>query len=183
MSNDADKLAADGFKHTVTSEFLASWRKLRNAKGDVSWLDFSAAFNPSLMPQLLVEELKPDGGHTVRFMGTRLIDLWGQDLTGSQTEDLPNAVFVERFLTAARKVVQTPCGFLMYMRFISHKNKEQVSESLTLPLKTAGKADRIVTCSSVLETEGYDFDMKGRINTPRHTRWVDLGAGVPKHQV
>jgi hypothetical protein len=94
------------------------------------------------MPGCYIVEVTADAG-IVRFQGTRLVQMWQHDFTGSDMHIDMRAQDKTRSLSNIRNVVGTPCGHYGRCGFYV-RGGVSVSEYIGLPLAVrAGRPPRI----------------------------------------
>ncbi|MBX7199952.1 MAG: PAS domain-containing protein [Rhodospirillaceae bacterium] len=165
------------FKTTEAMRFFAAWQTLRTRDELPHYRTVFQGIPNDLLPQLLIIEHVSDDAYTVRFMGTRTAEFWGQDLTGQDCF----AAVSPRIATAGRRNLRTvlshPCGIVTWGLFTLKSRGEIGMENVILPVSNdPGKPLRILGFGQEMRPplpEGDDRpDMAQR-------RWIDLGFGVP----
>ena len=58
--------------------FFEAWQGLRAGEAFPHYRELFDALPPDLIPGMMLLEESPGGRYTVRFMGTALVDFWGE---------------------------------------------------------------------------------------------------------
>lgn len=157
--------------------FFAAWQALRTRGGIPHYRALFEGLPPELIPQVLLFELTSSGGYVVRFMGTTLVDLLGEDLTGKERlSQLPRRTAV----AAARDlgdILKTPCGLIG-----TWPARPCEVEAVVLPAANdKDKLPRVVAFGK--ELAPADFEGLAEAPAELHERrWTDIGFGVPKRR-
>lgn len=165
------------FETEEAKRFFAAWQALRDG---TEVPHFRTAFQrlPSeILPQLLVVERESEDLYTTRFAGTRVVEFWGEDMTGRNALDaLP-----PRMAMAAKRnlfqVISHPCGIASLGVYPVTARGEVAMEYVFLPaLNDPGKPPRILGFGQSLKPP---LPMEDDRPGVARRRWIDLGFGVP----
>lgn len=167
------------FKTEQCAGFYAYWKSLREDGKVVphqsALLDTS---HPGYAPHLHIAEFL-NGRLIFRLIGTRLVERWGRDKTGSVVgEDQPPEMQQSLYRNAWSSISK-PCGFRMNMIFAATTGSQFSVEAVVLPLRVkSGKPNRLVSYSQVIEKLKYGDLSQQYLGIP-DVEWVDIGAGAP----
>ena len=159
--------------------FLDQWKALAGAEVMPHTSDFLHDPDPALISFAHIMEIT-DRGQLVRFMGTGLVDLWGEDRTNQIFGTaLPKEVKGE--LDRRSKTLAThPCGLIEVSEFSSPTGRPFEMETVVLPLSVdSGKPLRYCSFSKVIEPLERDEGYEARYKSTHHQTWIDIGNGVP----
>lgn len=142
--------------------------------------DFLTDPDPSLISNVYILEVT-DQGPLIRFMGTGLVEIRGQDLT----DKIFGAGLPEDAVAGLKRncvaVAGHPCGFSEIAEFSTSTGRFMRMETVMLPLAVdEGRANRLCTFSQIIETSGEDDLADMRFKAGKRVGWIDIGAGVPE---
>jgi hypothetical protein len=131
---------------------------------------------------MMVFEQAPEDRYIVRFMGTALVDLWGEDLTGKDRFASLPPKSVPSATRNLREILGTPCGLTGQHAYGPRTGMMHEVESLLLPAENdPGRPRRVVGFGQAIQA----LPLEGlyESHTGLHTQsWVDLGFGVPRRK-
>ena len=166
------------FHTDACRQFVAHWRALPRRGAMPHCNDFMDAAPVTLMPYAMLYEMH-DEGFLLRFVGTRLVEQWRQDRTGTMMAFDRRPILGEQFKHKTALLLDTPCGLLHVGAMQSSFAREIACETVSLPLAVDhGRSPRIVRCCILLEPLQRDEAVAGFVDATRRA-WLDLGAGVP----
>ena len=167
------------FRAPSSLQFIEEWQRLRGERTVTTWEALSADLSGELMLQMFINE-RAGSDLTIRFMGSELVSIWGNDLTGLSATAAAGPDFAQDLLKRTEGMLSQPCGSLEYVWSTTASHKRILTEGVYLPLQTASdRPDRIAGHIAFIENPKHDFDNPTRIGVPHETRWLDLGFGVP----
>lgn len=170
---------SEPFVSEPCGRFYAQWAGLITNGLMPHSRDFLTDPDPSLISSVYILEVTPQGP-LIRFMGTGLVEIRGQDLTGKIFgAGLPEEAFAGLKRNCI-SVAEHPCGFSEVAEFSTSIGRFMRMETVMLPLAVdEGRASRLCTFSQILETSGEDDLADMQFKSGKRVGWVDIGAGVP----
>jgi hypothetical protein len=165
--------------HTAGAKaFFAAWSALRTDKSIPHYRAVFQGLSTDLIPNLMILEEASDDRYIVRFMGTRFVEMWGQDITGLDRMSLMKPKVAEAGRNNMRSVLEQPCGLRNLGIYAMPSRNDLEIESVLLPaVNDPGKPRRVLTF-------GQDVQLglvvsKDENQEISEREWVDLGYGVP----
>lgn len=158
--------------------FFAAWEALRTGNAIPHFRAVFESLSSEMIPRLMILEEAGEGRAVVRFMGTRFVELWGEDITGNDRF----ALMPPRVATAARdnvaRVLAQPCGMCNFGVHAMLARADLQIESVLLPaLNDTGKPRRVL---------GFGQEVPARLSGDGvplvevvSREWLDIGFGVP----
>jgi len=161
-----------------------AWRGLSPDAGVPSLRDFLTSPDPILQPHMTILDVVDAATLRVRLIGTRLVELAGADLTGSNLFDfVRDPAMAKQLRHASDVVVNQPCGLWSMKRAITMSGHQISIEMLSLPFRPfAGGAPIIAAAVDVTERLHLRDTVFGLV-AYLGAEWIDLGHGVPKRQL
>ncbi len=131
----------------------------------------------ALMPSGYIVEVSK-GGAIVRYQGTRLVEAWQRDFTGTEMHDGTRAQYKARSVDNMLRAVEQPCGHFARYHFGKVGGGLLVAEYTSLPLAVQPGRPPQLVC--YIAPQGKE-QAQGAVNSVKVTEatWVDIGAGVP----
>lgn len=173
------------FKSVGAAAFLAAWRGLSEVSPSSGYQlpHYRHAFQQlaaELLPWMAIVEEVTRGEYVIRFLGTARVEMWGQDLTGTN----PFSLMSPGLVLAARRnmevVLAHPCGMVHMAHYAVPSGREVHMENVTVPVgNDPGLPRRLVNYVTEIATTGYS-ESTGEVRSVSHRAWLDIGAGVPK---
>jgi hypothetical protein len=165
------------FLTAEVKRFFEAWQSLRANDGIPHYRLLFDALAPEFIPAMMVLEESEDNRYIVRFMGTTLVDLRGEDLTGKdRLSDLSRKTAAAAALNL-RDMLATPCGATALQAY--GPNARYQVESLLLPaLNDPGRPRRVVGFGQVIQP-AEPGGLAEAQPLLADERWVDIGFGVP----
>ena len=141
--------------------------------------DFLHNPDPGLISFVHIMELVEDG-QLVRFMGTGLVDLWGEDRTNQILGAASPEELKKDFDYRVNRVVSHPCGLVEISEFSSPSGRPFDMETVVLPLDVdEGRPARYCSFSKIIEPLQREDSLEARYKQTHHQTWLDIGQGVP----
>ena len=169
------------FRTAEVSRFYAAWQELRSENAVPHYRRVFEAIDHALIPQIAVLEETPAaarGGvrHIVRFLGTRLVELWGRDITDQDwLGELPPRR-ADSWRRNAQAVLDHPCALYSFRFFRLRERSDVDMEVLNLPAANdPSRPRRLIKFIQEVRPVPYSLAEDG----PAERRWLDLGFGVP----
>jgi len=158
--------------------FAAHWHALPRRGTLPHCSDFLDAAPLSLMPLVMLYEIHPEG-FLLRFVGTRLVEQWRHDRTGTMMAFGRHPALAGEVRQMTGLLLETPCGIRHLGAMQTNLNRRLECETLTLPLGVDdGKPPRLARCCMILESLQRDEALTG-FGAEAKRQWIDLGRGIP----
>jgi hypothetical protein len=165
--------------HTAGAKaFFAAWNALRTDKSIPHYRTVFQGLSSDLIPNLMILEEGANDSYIVRFMGTRFVELWGEDITGQDRTALMKPKVAAGGRSNMRSVLEQPCGLRNLGIYAMPSRSDLEIESVLLPAANdPGKPRRVLTF-------GQDVQLglvvsKDQNQEIAEREWVDIGFGVP----
>jgi len=171
--------ATEPRKSAAVRNFIAFWNALR----EPGRLPDSSAFlsrpERAVHPHCFVHEMHDDGRIIPRFIGSAVVDSWGDDLTGQDIAALMKNEGSQAFFGSLRTAMHFPCGYWEFGVWVSPKGHTDNIEIMALPLGTEdGRVKRLAGLCR-FDAKGWsDSSVQGHFNLVARS-WHDAGWGVP----
>ncbi len=162
-----------------SSAFFDFWAGLREGALVPTFEKFIGSATGLFTPDCLFLELT-DTGCICRFQGTRLVERWQRDATGSDAHLGYDEDFRARVMSNLRNVATFPCSYLNRNTFVLSTGRKVHTEMIHVPLTVAaGRFPRVVIhVAQDVSRESEESVI--RSFQDHDSTWIDIGAGVPK---
>lgn len=137
---------------------------------------------PTLLPRVLIHDLRQPGKAILRLVGTGLVEQYGFDPTG---HDYARYVEPERWPSALSELVKAashPCGMRVLTRHVHADGKVHDNEAIGLPLDAedgSGRfllfADEITKAPKSMNARRFPVERL----IVRQRDYIDIGGGIP----
>jgi hypothetical protein len=170
------------FATVDVKRFFGAWQALRTDGGIPHYRAVFDAMPPDLIPGMILYEQAPDSRYIVRFMGTALVDLWGEDLTGKDRLAALPAKAAAAAMRNLREIMGTPCGLNAVHAYGATAGAIHEVEVILLPVgNDPDKPRRVVGFGQAVQP--VPPGGLGEIQAALHTQsWVDIGFGAPRRK-
>ena len=166
------------FLTAEVTRFFEAWKKLRAGDAIPHYRALFEALAPDLIPGMMLFEQAPDERYIVRFMGTMLVALWGEDLTGKDRFASMPAKVAKSAQSNLRAILGFPCGGISVQPYGTKMQVE--TEFVLLPVgNDPGKPSRVVAFAQDLRGASSKAGPEEPPEILYEPRWIDLGFGVP----
>ncbi len=167
------------FKTEGAAAFLAAWHELCKETVTPHYRIAFQHLSTAVIPHLMILEASSENKYVIRFMGTSRVEMWGSDLTGTDTLDL----LPPPIASAARRNLKTmldhPCGMHHVSTHITAAGREVETEIITVPVANdPGAPRRLLNFSEEISTLAYG-EPCGQVRSIVVKEWLDIGGGVP----
>ena len=116
-------------------EFASYWRQLPRLKGVPLRSDFNPAEVSHILPDISIYEFDPAGEINIRLAGTRMVETFGQEITGNNFVDFWPSEYQDNVKETFKTMLTTPCGLLVKIIGITDSGKETSGYSVGFPLR------------------------------------------------
>lgn len=139
-----------------TQRLLSYWSELRGDRIVPGYADVDLVQIASILPNTLIYSRdEDDGGFSIRFFGTGLVERFGRDLTGEKLTGFMNSETAEKSLTLLRDVVEGPSALITWFRSETTQGQSYEVEQLYLPLEDAdGRITAVLSYARSLMPDG-----------------------------
>ncbi len=160
-------------------QFFDQWKVLAGVQVMPHTTDFLLNPDPTLISFVHIMEMT-DQGLLVRFMGTGLVDLWGEDRTNQILGAALPEELKKNFDHRCVIVVSHPYGLIELSEFSSPTGRPFQMETVALPLAVdVDRPLRFCSFSKVVEPLQQKDSFEARYKKTHHKTWIDIGNGVP----
>ncbi|MEQ9448439.1 MAG: PAS domain-containing protein [Rhodospirillaceae bacterium] len=167
------------FKTEDARAFFAAWQEIAPKDKIPHYRDIFDRLPSAFFPELTIMEVRDDGQFTLRFMGTHLVDTWGQDLTDTDTFSILSPAVARSFRQNAEQILNHPCGMRSMTVTVNAQGHQSDVERVLLPVgNDPDRPPRIVCFNSHLPLSDFTSP-DGKILESRDHSWLDIGFGVP----
>lgn len=167
------------FRTEGAAAFVAAWRELCK---DTATPHYRVAFQQLsnvIIPRLVILEAAPGDKYIIRFMGTARAEMWGSDLTGTDTLLLMPPAIAAAAKRNLALMLKHPCGMHNVTDHVTAAGREVETETVTVPVANdPGAPQRLLNFSEEISTLAYG-DPAGQVRNVAQRQWLDVGAGVP----
>ncbi|MBT3532560.1 MAG: PAS domain-containing protein [Rhodospirillaceae bacterium] len=178
-----DALSNVGFKSEKSHDFVRHWFSLR---GD-ALVPRRQAFDPADVPHLLanisIHEFVAPERIELRLAGTKLVERYGQEITGRNYLDFVPEARREKTYELLSHIIKQPCGMLVRMRTATNVGiLGGGNESVGLPFHNRdGLLNTVMYHVANWEYDRSTADPGQRMEAhfPTERVYFDLGAGLP----
>jgi len=159
--------------------FFEAWQGLRAGEAIPHYRALFEALAPELIPGMMLFEQASEERYIVRFMGTMLVDMWGEDLTGRDRFASMPAKVAKSAQNNLHSILSFPCGGASVQPYGVKMQVE--TEFVLLPAANdPGKPQRVVAFAQDLRGASPPTGLQEPPGILHEARWLDLGFGVPR---
>lgn len=169
------------FESSEMREIVHGW--FRACRGDSipKLADFDLTNFPKLLPSLILMESFDGAPQTFRYVGRRVVESAGREVTGLTYAELVGEAVAEAAFAKFNIVTAHPCG--RSVRLMTRRSSGIVSavKVLNLPLVTGRSGHRCILSMGVESEEwvSVDVDIAEDFLAHEQDQFFDIGFGVP----
>ena len=163
-------------------DFFSYWSSLPRIGLVPNLSDYLDRAPPKLQPYFGISDIHSPTKMTMRLFGTGLVELAGNDPTGTPLELLYSEKIRARMGKAVWDVVAMPAAYLCVRSIRRHSGRILDGASICLPLSNhSATANTAITYANFSkdDVKFAEQDQMELVQDWRVTHWIDLGAGVP----
>ena len=169
------------FQSPHSADLMAYWQKARSGRAMPATEDFFdhvPAALAALAPLLILFECT-NADLIMRYVGTMVVERWGQNMTGESWPRHNSHLNASHLLANFALLQAQPCAAHALSAFVTCAGRNLSIETVSFPLSVReGRPPRIISGTFTLEALGHNEHSQGWM-PPRAIRWIDVGFGIP----
>lgn len=162
--------------------FYQYWSQLEGGGRIPHSRTFLDRADPKLISNVFIIEIA-EQGQVIRFMGTALVEMWGNDSTNKVFGADYSEQAMDSLQSNTKAVAEHPCGLVEVSEFVTRSGLSFQMETVLLPLGVdEGRPPRICSFSQLLTPLTDSREEVARYREKQQARWIDIGRGLPNSE-